>query len=293
MVKKIIIIIVLFIVLVFASKDYLAAAYIRHYIKNKFDGECTIEKAQLFITGIEIKNLRFWTKSFKCDLAEGLVTLDFHKFIKLKNIEIILNKVFLEINDLGSFKQKLQDTYSPGVKNQAARPARLIPTLQLDLIGIDIKIKDPQKLFLDIAGFLKAVLKDNRLKIEAKEVSFGDMAVLAGREESFSSHGRFSGELEVLLKDFTLSKTEGNFHNTKGGSIDIKKEADLTFLKTYLDEQSYNLLIDGFKNYHYNEGQIGLSNEGSSLVLQFSFNSKKMGKRNITINFHNLIGGEQ
>ena len=91
MFKKFIIVIVLCVVLIFALRNYLAASLIRHYIKKEFDAECTIEKVQVFISGIEVSNLQIHSKDFKGGVEEGSVDLDLHNLFKLKSIEVFFN----------------------------------------------------------------------------------------------------------------------------------------------------------------------------------------------------------
>ncbi len=131
------------------------------------------------------------------------------------------------------------------------------------------------------------------VSLKANEVSFANVISLAGSDKNFSIDGAFSGSFKACLRGVKLEDIEGNFYNNKGGLVNIKKEADLAFLKRHLDEKSYQAIIDNFKNYNYNEGEIGLSKEGSDLALKLNFDSKDSGKRDIMINFHNILGGEE
>ena len=375
MLKKILLVIVLCIILIFIFKDTLAANLIKFYIKNEFAAECTIEEVQVFFTGLEIKNLEFQTEDFKGGLAETMVALEFHQFLKVKDIELTLNGAVLQISDLANFQKILKNKYSPGLKRKPKKPSRLAVSLYLDLIDIDIKIKDPL-LTLDTSlsfqatvegGRLKSlrnleiakgnlrkgnialvfdavksgpqlsILRIDSLKIKEKEidniiiplavddqqlllkslesevlgqvasvsgsidfrdydnlclflnmaqVSFGNIISLAEVQESFSFEGIFSGDVKICLKGQNLSSVEGGFYNDKGGLINIKKEADIAFLKRHLDQESYEAIIDNFKNYHYNEGKIKVKKENKILNLELNFDSQDLGKRDITINFH-------
>jgi len=115
--------------------------------------------------------------------------------------------------------------------------------------------------------------------------------IFAFEEAAFK--GLFDGSLKTCLSAFKISEVTADFINKGTGFINIKKESSLTFLKNYLDAPSYNALIDNFKNYEYNIGVIRARKEADVLSLNLDFTSEAMGKRNITINFHNTLGGIQ
>ena len=62
MLKKLLIIIVLSILLVFLFKGLLLNAYITNYIEKTFEGDCTIKRTSISLKGIEIDNLKFWNE---------------------------------------------------------------------------------------------------------------------------------------------------------------------------------------------------------------------------------------
>lgn len=113
--------------------------------------------------------------------------------------------------------------------------------------------------------------------------------VFASEEAAFK--GLFDGSLKTCISSFRISEIAADFTNKGTGFINIKKESSFTFLKGYLDVPSYNALIDNFKNYEYNMGIISVRKETDVLSLNLDFMSDTMGKRNITINFHNTLGG--
>jgi len=79
-----------------------------------------------------------------------------------------------------------------------------------------------------------------------------------------------------------LSGLEADFHNASGGVINIEKGDSLSFLQQYLDQASYDALVDNFKHYAYNRGSIKVTKD---------FGSDELGRRNISVNLHGILGG--
>ncbi|MFA5271702.1 MAG: hypothetical protein WC412_05110 [Candidatus Omnitrophota bacterium] len=110
--------------------------------------------------------------------------------------------------------------------------------------------------------------------------------VFASEDAAFK--GSFDGSLRACVSGLGIETVEAGFYNKGNGFINIKKESSLAFLKSYLDGPSYNALIDNFKNYEYNVGVVSAKNEADALKLGLDFTSEAMGRRNITINFHDV-----
>ncbi|MCD4779468.1 MAG: YdbH domain-containing protein [Candidatus Omnitrophica bacterium] len=105
--------------------------------------------------------------------------------------------------------------------------------------------------------------------------------------------GMFDGDIKIDLTGPSIANIELSLSNTEGGTIIIKNESSIAFLQKYLDQESYDILIDSLRNYSYAIGNIHLRRAGSSLILDMIFESKKFGKRDLTIDFHNILGGHQ
>ena len=125
-----------------------------------------------------------------------------------------------------------------------------------------------------------------------QDASF-EKIVDAFASEDAAFRGLFDGSLKTCISAFKISEIEAGFANKGNGFINIKKESSFAFLKSYLDAPSYNALIDNFKNYEYNIGVIRAGKDADALNLNLDFTSDTMGKRNITINFHDILGGTQ
>jgi len=88
-----------------------------------------------------------------------------------------------------------------------------------------------------------------------------------------------------------LSGLEADFHNASGGVINIEKGDSLSFLQRYLDQASYDALVDNFKHYAYNRGSIKVTKQGEIIALNLDFGSDELGRRNISVNLHGILGG--
>jgi hypothetical protein len=124
-----------------------------------------------------------------------------------------------------------------------------------------------------------------------ESVSFENIMGLIAGEDSASIEGLFDGITEFCWRNNILVKLNGDFRNKTGGFINIKRETSFDFLRSYLDEPSYRVLIDNLKNYKYNRGTVMLGKEESDLIIAMNFNSEELGERNIAVNLHNILGG--
>lgn len=143
------------------------------------------------------------------------------------------------------------------------------------------------------AGVFCFGAKDVYLDADFENVSFENIISIIAGEDNATIRGTFNGNLTLCWEGDKLIKLAGSFHSKEGGFINIKKETSLDFIKNYLDEPSYKALIDNLKNYEYNIGKISIDNEGDTLSLKMDFSSEKMGRRNLIINLHNILGGNQ
>lgn len=129
------------------------------------------------------------------------------------------------------------------------------------------------------------------LDLVLERASFANIMEIINEKGDFTLDGLFGGDIGFCIKGKEISLVRGNFYNKQGGMINIKKEASLDFLRKYLDEDTYNRLIDNLKNYAYNKGGISLSTDDARLIAVLNFESEKMGKRQFAVTFHNIIGG--
>ena len=105
--------------------------------------------------------------------------------------------------------------------------------------------------------------------------------------------GMFDGQIKSCFKGAKPMSLKTEFFNNQGGFVHIKKEASFYLLRKQLDKATYNKVIDNLENYRYNEGNIAIHKEENNLVVKILLDSEEMGKRDITLNLHNIFGGEQ
>lgn len=130
------------------------------------------------------------------------------------------------------------------------------------------------------------------ITIKLQDASFEKIVDIFASEEA-AFRGSFDGELTACVSSFKISEIEAGFRNKGNGFINVKKESSFVFLKTYLDAASYNALIDNFKNYEYNIGIVSVKKMADILNLNLDFTSDAMGRRNITVNLHDILGNEK
>lgn len=128
------------------------------------------------------------------------------------------------------------------------------------------------------------------LKLDLNRVSLRDAVHLVDKENSIDFEGVFEGGLSLCFDGGELSEIEGRLSNDKGGLINILSETPVSFLRKYLTEASYRALVDNFKNYEYNNGEIKVDKQEGVLGVTLNFESEKMGRRNIVFNFYEAGG---
>ncbi len=107
--------------------------------------------------------------------------------------------------------------------------------------------------------------------------------------QSVSFEGVFAANFLAQLKGGSLQELAGQLVNTGAGMINIKKETSLDRLKPYLDSDSHQALLKGFKNYSYSQGVVTLTKQADLLSISLKFNSPDSGKRNIIVNLHDIF----
>ncbi|MFA5337399.1 MAG: hypothetical protein WC330_03600 [Candidatus Omnitrophota bacterium] len=190
------------------------------------------------------------------------------------------NNYLLKIPGIRIKDKKFTDFLIP-IKSGANQ--LLFPRAKNPFLGADALVSAK----CDFSGYDKFCLG-----VKFRDVSFEKVVDIFASEEA-AFRGVYDGLLRACMSSFKISEIEADFKNKGNGFINVKKESSFAFLKSYLDEASYNALIDNFKNYEYNIGIISAKKEASALNLNLDFTSDAMGKRNVTISFHDVLGGMQ
>ena len=170
--------------------------------------------------------------------------------------------------------------------------------IPLQLAGGDVVLKKAPQEFLGPKARVQGILelnniKNTRLRLDLDSVSLAAMAAFFSDKEDVALEGMFNGKIDIMLAGGRVAELKGYLQNDTGGSIRVKKEAPLNFLRKRVTEDSYGDLVEKLKNYLYNEGRITISTENADLIIATDFSSHEMGKVRVSINFHDVIGGRK
>jgi hypothetical protein len=268
------------------------------YVSDKNDNTAgRKESGQYRIMKLDLKDINieaqqggelalFFSFSFRGNIGKGRIE-------RVENIEMPVAKIkYHGLNAVLNLKKE-RDFYvlaipSLRIKDKEVKNISLVLEIDQDMLKFSRLNTD----FFGPAASAEGVFdfKDYHnlcLKIDLINFSFSNTIDLLGKREDISLEGYFGGELTLYLDGGTLSNIKGNFSNTNGGIINIKKEAPLEFLQKHLDKYSYEALLNNFKNYNYDEGQIEITKETDLIKVLFDFRSDILGRRTIGINFHN------
>lgn len=145
-------------------------------------------------------------------------------------------------------------------------------------------------------GILEATLQMPRFSalciyLSLENCSFSQMVGMFISRDELEFSGLFSGDLGFCFEEGALTKIEGTFHNNEGGTIWVKNDKALSFLRKGLSEIHYQTLVDSLKNYRYNRGVITLGESKGAVGVSMNFQSDELGQRNITIRHYIVKGG--
>jgi len=106
-------------------------------------------------------------------------------------------------------------------------------------------------------------------------------------DEKFQMTGVLSGHLVLNGNGGDINILNGDFFMAeKGGTLIIK---DTRFLENIArsSDQSFEILVESFKNYHYNNGKIKILLKQEKLILDMVLDGEA-GKRDLNITLHNF-----
>jgi len=106
-------------------------------------------------------------------------------------------------------------------------------------------------------------------------------------QEKFFMDGELNGSILLKGKGTDVQVVDGNFTaSPKGGMLIIK---DARFLENIARraDQPLDLLVESFRNYHYNTGIISLSLKEDDLILGMALDGET-GKRDLNITLHDF-----
>lgn len=109
-------------------------------------------------------------------------------------------------------------------------------------------------------------------------------------KDRFLMDGLLSGDLVLQGKGAEVRVLSGDFRTALGGgNLTIQ---DTRFLEDIAQRtgQPPELIVDNFKNYHYNTGVFGVSLTDGKIISNVAFDGET-GKRDLTITLHDFLPG--
>jgi len=106
-------------------------------------------------------------------------------------------------------------------------------------------------------------------------------------EEKFQMSGLMGGQLIVKGRGARFTILNGDFAMMpSGGTLEVR---DIRFLENMArgSHQPLDILVESFKNYHYNTGTIKLSLDEADLILDMALDGET-GKRDLNITVHDF-----
>ncbi|MFH1772372.1 MAG: YdbH domain-containing protein [Candidatus Omnitrophota bacterium] len=186
------------------------------------------------------------------------------------------------INEFNISYLKIQNNNLPEIKGEfeIAPEGISVDKLKTGLLGEQFEAWGNLRLF----GLTKPSLSFNLQNLSLKELA----DLLIGKDK-LALEGNFTGSLNASFIGKSAFQIEGKLINENGGTVIIKDRQALSFLRRYLDKESYEAFIDNMKNYQYNKSIITIEFGGQTTAINLEFISQIHGKRNLQFNLHKVI----
>ncbi|MDO8488661.1 MAG: YdbH domain-containing protein [Candidatus Omnitrophota bacterium] len=121
--------------------------------------------------------------------------------------------------------------------------------------------------------------------LKLKDIQLEKAVEVFQLSEKINATGSASGSLELSGEGFKLIGLKGKFEaSPEGGMLTIKDKKWLDAIALYL-KQDVNMIVENFKNYHYNEGNASLGLKETSIIVDVHL-SGESGKRDLSISLH-------
>jgi len=142
----------------------------------------------------------------------------------------------------------------------------------------------------NIIGDLSFAIDDNReFLANLKFINF-DLATIVddfNLGKKIRMTGKLTGNLDFKGKGLGIDAITGYFSTAEYGGVLIIKDTGLLENLARNSGQPLDILVESFKNYHYNTGVMRLSLENGDLILDVGFDGET-GKRNLNITLHDF-----
>lgn len=174
--------------------------------------------------------------------------------------------------------------YNKIILGQIKSKARIIDnTLLMDSMSID---------FIGgrLEGALRVILDKSmqyNFKFKALNLNIDTLVNELNLTEKFEMSGNLMGAASLEGRITGIKYIDGSFFTDRSGGVLIIK--DNKFLENVAKRsgQSFEVLVESFKNYHYNIGLMKLYMDKGSLILDVKLEGEA-GKRNLTVAVHDF-----
>jgi len=242
----------------------------------------------------------------------GLANLDLNIKSKELTFDARISSEINSVNQLVNYLDcKINSLQAEGLdlKNASLKAAQSLPSgslyveqikydkLKIEKIESSVRLID-KTLYFDslsaglFAGKIKGsanLLIDNPpeylVNLQITELDLNTIVDDFKLNEKLDLSGRLNGTIALKGKGLNFTVLDGDFTaDAPGGDLTIKD-------KSYLEKiarssgQSLDILVESFKNYHYNNGVVNLSLEQGNLVLNVDLNGEA-GKRNLAVTLY-------
>lgn len=250
----------------------------------------------LKIKGLEFSNLNLALKSKELSIQAKLS-------VEVNLAEQLLNYLNLKVNSWDSRDFHLKDVFLNVSQNQSAG-SLLIHQIQYNKLKIDelrgqARLKN-KLLFLDdlsaqafsgiIQGNLNIALDGNYgYLMNLKFINLDTEAFVEdfNLNEKIKMSGKLSGQLTLQGKGLDFQAINGDFSDVSGGGVLTIKDAKFLESIARSSKQPLDLLVESFKDYHYNKAVMKLYQDNGNLNFDLAMDSEA-GKRNLSIAVHDF-----
>jgi hypothetical protein len=143
----------------------------------------------------------------------------------------------------------------------------------------------------DFHGSVKFKLEENpgySLALNLRELDLARLVDEFNLQEKIKLSGKLTGDVVLAGEGRNIRLISGELYSSAdGGLLTIN---DDRYLKEVARNsgQSFDILVESFKNYHYNKGTANLSLDKGNLIFKIDLDGAS-GKRQLNVTVHNLI----
>lgn len=255
----------------------------------------TESKKGFFVKVLEFSNLDFNLKTKDLNLKAHLsmeigpkkTTINYFK-LKMANLDT--RGLRLKDATLNIFQNQPGELYIEEATYNKLKLKKIQGKVSLDGHNLIFHPISARALNGEIQGNLTLGLDEETgytLDLKTQRLSLTTLVDDFNWNEKFQLSGSLGGSLNLEGKGYKPIALAGNFSVSEpGGSLTIK---DKRFLENMARNtgQSLDLLIESFKDYHYNIGSLKLTLRERDLWLEIALDGPQ-GRRNLTITVHDF-----